>query len=273
MLQKVNISPKAKPKPPKAKTISIACPPIRSVVDHWHFPNTYGLQPNAFPHCVPRRDTRKKNVLSKQTHLTPMVQKEKPDRCSIAFTIGTASSHPIGSTQAVAGTISRMLVEDVKESLESADRGVTRWMARYGPLFLRLSLGIVFLWFGALKFFPELSPAQGLAGRTIGILTGGLGTPGVALPVLAAWECLIGIGLLAGRGLRTVLFLLYLQMLGTLTPIVLFPHEVFVHIPYAPTLEGQYIIKNLVLISAGIVIGATVRGGKMVADPPRKRKK
>ena len=146
-------------------------------------------------------------------------------------------------------------------------------MARYGLVFLRLSLGIVFLWFGVLKFFPEMSPAQELAARTIGVLTGGWVTPGVALPVLAAWECLIGIGLLVGRALRTVLLLLYLQMLGTLTPLALFPGEVFIHIPYAPTLEGQYIIKNLVLISAGIVIGATVRGGRVVADPPRGRKK
>jgi hypothetical protein len=58
-----------------------------------------------------------------------------------------------------------------------------------------------------------------------------------------------------------------MQMLGTLTPIVLFPGEVFVSIPYVPTLEGQYIIKNLVMISAGIVVGATVRGGRMVPEP------
>ncbi len=172
-----------------------------------------------------------------------------------------------------AGTIHPMSVEDVKETLVTADRGVTRWMARYGLVFLRLSLGIVFLWFGVLKFFPEMSPAQDLAARTITVLTGGWMPPTVALPILAGWECLIGIGLLAGRALRTVLLLLYLQMLGTLTPLVLFPREVFIHIPYAPTLEGQYIIKNLVLISAGIVIGATVRGGRVVADPPRKGRK
>jgi uncharacterized membrane protein YkgB len=88
------------------------------------------------------------------------------------------------------------------------------------------------------------------------------------LPLLAAWECLIGLGLLVGRGLRGILLLLYVQMLGTLTPIILFPDEVFVRIPYAPTLEGQYIIKNLVLISAGIVVGATVRGGRIVPEPP-----
>ena len=66
--------------------------------------------------------------------------------------------------------------------------------------------------------------------------------------------------------MRATLFLLALQMVGTLTPLVLFPGEVFTHVPYAPTLEGQYIIKNAVLISAAIVLGATVRGGGLVAE-------
>jgi uncharacterized membrane protein YphA (DoxX/SURF4 family) len=155
--------------------------------------------------------------------------------------------------------------------LLTLDLAVTRWMARSGPVLLRLSLGVIFLWFGALKFFPNLSAAEDLATRTISVLTNGLVPPSVSLPVLATWECVIGIGLLAGRGLRAILFLLYMQMLGTLTPIVLFPNEVFAHIPYAPTLEGQYIIKNMVLLSAGVVVGATVRGGRLSADPPRPR--
>ena len=56
-------------------------------------------------------------------------------------------------------------------------------------------------------------------------------------------------------------------VLGTMTPLVFFPHEVFTRVPYAPTMEGQYIIKNIVLVSAGLVLGATVRGGKVVSDP------
>jgi hypothetical protein len=56
-------------------------------------------------------------------------------------------------------------------------------------------------------------------------------------------------------------------MLGTFTPVILFPGEVFARFPFVLTLEGQYIVKNLVIISAGIVIGATVRGGQVVADP------
>jgi uncharacterized membrane protein YphA (DoxX/SURF4 family) len=149
----------------------------------------------------------------------------------------------------------------------AVDRKITKWMAEYGILLLRISLGIVFLWFGVLKFFPGLSAAESLASRTIELLSAGKITPSVSLPVLAAWESLIGIGLITGKFLRATLFLLYLQMLGTLLPIFFFPHETFTAIPYAPSLEGQYIIKNLVLISAGIVIGATVRGGKVVSEP------
>ena len=160
---------------------------------------------------------------------------------------------------------------NLSRRLNRIDLAITGWMARFGPALLRVSLGIVFLWFGVLKLFPNVSPAQELATRTIGVLTGGLVPDSVSLPLLAAWECVIGVGLLLGRGLRGILLLLYAQMLGTLTPIALFPDEVFERIPFAPTLEGQYIIKNLVLISAGIVVGATVRGGWIVPEPPGER--
>ncbi len=151
--------------------------------------------------------------------------------------------------------------------LEPADVRVTRWMARNGPTLLRVSLGVVFFWFGVLKFFPGLSPAQDLAGNTIRVLSFGIVQPNVSLPVLAAWECVIGLGLITGLWMRATILLLLLQMLGTLTPVVLFPDEVFLRVPYAPTMEGQYIIKNFVLISAAVVLGALVRGGKVSADP------
>ena len=144
---------------------------------------------------------------------------------------------------------------------------VTNWMARYGILLLRISVGIVFFWFGVLKFFPGVSPAEQLATRTISLLTFGLIPPGVSIVVLAAWECAIGLGLIAGVFMRATLLLLFLQMMGTITPLFFFPHETFIIVPVAPTLEGQYIIKNMVLICAGLVIGATVRGGAVVADP------
>jgi uncharacterized membrane protein YkgB len=147
------------------------------------------------------------------------------------------------------------------------DESLVNWMAEYGIALLRISLGIVFLWFGALKFFPGLSPADDLAVRTIEALTFGAVRGQVALTILATLECLIGLGLISGKFIRITLLLLFAQMLGTVTPIFLFPDEVFTRIPYAPTLEGQYIIKNIVLVSAGLVIGATARGGELVPDP------
>lgn len=164
-----------------------------------------------------------------------------------------------------------VFVASIRRLYDRLDTNLPRWMARDGVILLRVSLGIVFLWFGVLKFFPHLSPAQDLATRTMDALTLGKVPPAVSLPVLAAWECLIGIGLLSGILMRVTLLLMFVQMVGTVTPMFLFPNEVFLRFPYAPTLEGQYIIKNLVLISAGVVIGATVRGGRLVADPERIR--
>ena len=135
-------------------------------------------------------------------------------------------------------------------------------MQKYGIVFLRISVGIVFLWFGILKFFPNISPAQGIATETINTLTFGIMPQKTALIILAIWETLIGIGLIYGKYLRLILFLLFTQMLGTLTPLVIFPSETFTYFPFVPTLEGQYIIKNLILISAGLVVGATVDTNK-----------
>jgi len=147
--------------------------------------------------------------------------------------------------------------------LDLLDRTVTAYMARYGITLLRISVGVVFLWFGFLKFFPGLSPAEGLAIKTMEVLSFGMVRPRVALIILAAWECAVGLGLILAIFLRTTLLLLWLQMAGTISPMLLFPEEVFSHFPYALTLEGQYIIKNLVLASAGVVVGATVRGGRL----------
>ncbi len=155
--------------------------------------------------------------------------------------------------------------------LERVDARVAGWLARHGILLLRISLGIVFFWFGVLKYFPGASPAQELATRTISVLTRGLMPPSVSILVLATWECLIGIGLIFGLFMRATLLLMLVQMMGTVTPLIFFPGETFTAFPYALTLEGQYIIKNLVLISAGLVLGATVRGGAMVAEASRSR--
>jgi len=157
-------------------------------------------------------------------------------------------------------------MEQLCELYHRADENITAFMRGYGILFLRISVGIVFFWFGVLKFFPGLSPAQDLATATIERLTFGLIRPEISIVILATWEVLIGLGLITGKFLRATLFLLFAQMLGTMTPLVLFSSETFTRFPYAPTFEGQYIIKNLVLISAGLVIGATVRGGRIVEE-------
>ena len=143
------------------------------------------------------------------------------------------------------------------------DQLVTRWMARYGLIILRTGLGIVFLWFGALKLVPGLSPAEELVRNTIYWVN-----PDWFLYVLAIWEVLIGLGLIFGKYMRITLLLLFLQMPGTALPLVLLPEVVWTVFPYGLTLEGQYIVKNLVLIGSGLVLGGTVRGGWLDPEPP-----
>ncbi|MBA2337958.1 MAG: DoxX family protein [Acidimicrobiia bacterium] len=151
--------------------------------------------------------------------------------------------------------------------IDQLDTRIIKTLAQIGIPVLRIGLGLVFLWFGFLKFFPDLSPATDLATRTMERLTFGVIAPDVALVILAVWETVIGLGLLSARFLRVTLLLLVVQMAGTLTPLGLFPEETFTTFPVAPTLEGQYIIKNIVLIGAAMVVGATVRGGRLEPMP------
>lgn len=153
------------------------------------------------------------------------------------------------------------ITERSVERFDFLDRAITRWMAQYGLVILRIGLGIVFFWFGALKLFPGLSPAEELVRHTIYFVD-----PNIFIPILAVWEALIGLGLIFGKYMRLTLLLLFLQMPGTALPLLILPDAAWTHFPYAPTLEGQYIIKNLVLIGAGIVLGGTVRGGKIVPE-------
>jgi uncharacterized membrane protein YkgB len=146
------------------------------------------------------------------------------------------------------------------------DQAVTRWMARYGLVILRLGLGIVFFWFGALKLVPGLSPAEELVRNTTYFVD-----PDLFLPVLAIWEMAIGLGLIVGKYMRVTLLLLFLQMAGTALPLVILPQAVWSVFPYGLTLEGQYIIKNLVLIGAALVLGGTVRGGRLDPEPAARR--
>jgi uncharacterized membrane protein YkgB len=133
-------------------------------------------------------------------------------------------------------------------------------MARHSIALLRVSIGLVFVWFGALKLFPGLSPAEDLIRASMAFLPLDL-----FYPLLAVWEVVIGLGFISGRFMRLTLLLLALQMVGALSPIVLTPDRIFAQFPFVLTLEGQYIVKNLVLISGALVVGATVRGGRLVS--------
>jgi uncharacterized membrane protein YkgB len=146
------------------------------------------------------------------------------------------------------------------------DYKITHWMAQYSLIFLRVGLGAIFVWFGALKLFPDLSPAESLVRNTIYFFN-----PDFFLPILAIWEVLIGIGFLSGlftnKFQRATILLLFLQMFGAALPLVLLPEVVWDKFPFVLTLEGQYIIKNLAIIGSALVLGATVRGGWIDPEP------
>lgn len=147
-------------------------------------------------------------------------------------------------------------------AFDKIDRIITLWMARNGLEALRVGLGIVFFWFGILKIFPGYSPAEELVRNTIYFVDAD-----IFFPLLGIWESLIGLGLIIGRYMRITLLLLFLQMSGTVLPLIILPGVVWKIFPYALSLEGQYIVKNLVLIGAGLVLGGTVRGGRIDPEP------
>jgi len=124
----------------------------------------------------------------------------------------------------------------------------------------------VFLWFGLQKWFPGVSPVEELAGSTLLKLTGGAVAPDWGVPALGAWEVVIGIGLITAKAVRITLLFLFLQMLGAASPLILFPERMF-QAPFVLTFEGQFLLKNLVLVSAAIVVGSTVRGGRIRPEP------
>ncbi|WP_196809083.1 hypothetical protein [Conexibacter woesei] len=138
-------------------------------------------------------------------------------------------------------------------------------LVRHSVTALRIAVGAVFLGFGVLKYFPGVSPAQDLTEATTHILFLGLVPGDVAIVVVATMECFIGICLLANRGMRAAVWVLAGEFVGILSPLVLLPGRLFAGPHHAPTLEGQYVLKDLILITAGMVIAAaSFRGGRLV---------
>jgi uncharacterized membrane protein YkgB len=129
----------------------------------------------------------------------------------------------------------------------------TEWLGRHSVDILRISLGLIFLGFGLLKFFPGASPAEALVMRTLDTLTLGLVEGRDAVVLTALMECFIGLTLVTGRFLRTGLLVLGMALVGIMSPLVLFFGDLF---PGAPTLEAQYVLKDVVLAAAGLVIAA-----------------
>ncbi len=144
------------------------------------------------------------------------------------------------------------------------DARVMQWLTRHSLAIMRISLGFVFLVFGVLKYFPGMSPAEDLTMQTMDALTFGLVPGRTAMVIVATMECAVGISLLTGLFLQAGIVLLGLVMVGVLAPLVLFPGQMFSGRFFAPTLEAQYVVKDVVLLAAGINVGLRARGARMV---------
>jgi putative oxidoreductase len=134
---------------------------------------------------------------------------------------------------------------------------------RYSVGFLRVSLGLVFLAFGVLKFFPGLSPAEDIAAATIDRLTFGLIGGETAVLMTAVLETFIGLTLVTGKFVRLGLVVLAGAFAGILSPLVLFTDELF---PHGPSLMGQYVLKDIVLAASALVVAAYALGARLHSD-------
>ena len=117
----------------------------------------------------------------------------------------------------------------------------------------RVAIFIIYFWFGFLKLF-DLSPAGPLA-AALTAKTVGLEHFNVLFRSLGLYECLVGILFLIPRATRIVIPLLFLHLIIVCSPLILLSGMVWIK-PFVPTLEGQYIIKNVVVIALAIGIAA-----------------
>jgi uncharacterized membrane protein YphA (DoxX/SURF4 family) len=116
--------------------------------------------------------------------------------------------------------------------------------------YLALSFGLIYVWFGILKFFPNLSPAEDLASQTVEVITFHLIPSNVGFFLLALLEVVIGVGLIIGYKRTVFVKIAIAHMLFTFVPLFVFPEFSFTRVPYGFTIVGQYIMKNVVFLVA-----------------------
>ncbi|MFE2109491.1 DoxX family membrane protein [Kitasatospora sp. NPDC059463] len=156
----------------------------------------------------------------------------------------------------------------VRSSRRRADR-FARAYRRVAPGVLRISVGVLYLWFGLPKFFPGASPAEDLATRCMSLMTFDAVPPDVARFLLALMEVTIGLGLVTGVLLRVVLAVFFVHMTGVFATLFLLPNDVWAHgVPPVPTMEGQYILKNIVLVVACLTVATRERPTPGTASDP-----
>lgn len=170
----------------------------------------------------------------------------------------------------ITGSAPIALLRRAESRLVRLEDSIHRRLVAHSITALRVATGLIFLVFGLLKFFPGVSPAQSLATMTFAKLSFGLIDPSVSIILVASLETVIGICLLSGRGMRMAIWLLVFQLIGILSPLVFFWSDLFAGPGGAPTLTGQYVLKDIILVAAAMVIAAgTFRSGRLVRDEPQ----
>ena len=126
-----------------------------------------------------------------------------------------------------------------------------------------ISISTIYLWFGMLKFFPGVSPAETLAKETMTLLTFGLIPPAISIVLLAIWEVSIGFLLIFLPRKRVGFHLAMLHLVFTFTPLILLPADSYQHYIFSLTLVGQYILKNIIILCALLFVYPRAEEGKV----------
>jgi uncharacterized membrane protein YkgB len=155
----------------------------------------------------------------------------------------------------------RRLSPALEERVRRADDRISGFLDRYGVTLLRIAVATVFIWFGVLKVIDR-SPVADLVADTVYFLPADF-----FVRFLGAWEIAVGVGLLIPVALRLTLLLFWAQMAGTFLVLIVHPDLSFQsNNPLLLTVTGEFVVKNLVLITAGLVIGSQVRRPRAAAS-------